>query len=58
MEYQFRRADFLNPEDGGAFSTEQRIREVLALLTNSGDFLNVDGVLCHNEEELRTTLGL
>lgn len=58
-KFEFKRADFLDTNDGNALTTDERIKDALKVLVNEGDYIELSCTeKCHNEEELRKALGL
>lgn len=56
---EFKRADFLDTNDGNALTTDERIAEALKLLQTEEDYIELYiNDKCYNEEELRKALGL
>lgn len=58
-KFEFKRAYFLDTNDGNALTTDERIAEALKLLQTEEDYIELSCTeKCHNEEELRKSLGL
>ena len=58
-KFEFKRAYFLDKNDGNKHTTDERINEALKLLNTEEDYIELSSAeKCHNEEELRKALGL
>ena len=58
-KFEFKKAYFLDTNDGNALTTDERIAEALKLLQTEEDYIELSCTeKCHNEEELRKALGL